>query len=85
MRRLWQSGIRWGKQTLILSLLNGITSEGILAEAYGREKVVDCVAYGMDAVKEGNRLTYRNMGKLCIGPPRGHPVAGKRAAGGSLL
>ncbi|NLI21266.1 MAG: ketopantoate reductase family protein [Clostridiales bacterium] len=63
-----------GEHTLILSLLNGITSEGIIAAAYGADKVIDCVAYGMDAVKEGNRLTYRNMGKLCIGPRNGDPV-----------
>ncbi len=56
-----------GDHTLILSLLNGISSEDVIANIYGREKVVDCVAYGMDAVKEGNRLTYRNMGKLCVG------------------
>lgn len=60
-----------GEDTVILSLLNGITSEGIIAEVYGEEKVVPCVAYGMDAVKEGSRLTYHNMGKLCIGPRQG--------------
>lgn len=56
-----------GENTLILSLLNGIRSEDDIAERYGREKVVDCVAYGMDAVKEGNRLTFGHTGKLCIG------------------
>ena len=53
--------------TLILSLLNGICSEEDIAAVYGREKVVDCVAYAMDAVKEGNRLTYGHTGKMCIG------------------
>jgi 2-dehydropantoate 2-reductase len=56
-----------GTDTLILSLLNGISSEEDIAAVYGREKVVDCVAYGMDAVKEGNRLTYTHTGRLCIG------------------
>ena len=56
-----------GGHTLILSLLNGISSETEIAEKYGREKVIDCIAYGMDAVKEGNRLTYGHAGKLCIG------------------
>ena len=55
------------KNTVILSLLNGITSEAIIGGVYGMDHVVYCVAYGMDAVREGNRLTYRNMGKLCIG------------------
>ncbi len=56
-----------GPDTLILSLLNGICSEDDIAAVYGRDKVVDCIAYGMDAVKEGNRLTYGHTGKLCIG------------------
>ncbi len=66
-----------GLHTLILSLLNGITSEGIIAKAYGMDKVVYCVAQGMDAVKVGSRLTYKNMGRLCIGPPDGGPVPEK--------
>ena len=56
-----------GDDTLILSLLNGISSEAEIASRYGMERVVDCVAYGMDAVKEGNRLTYGHTGRLCIG------------------
>ncbi len=56
-----------GEATLILSLLNGISSEAEIGARYGMDKVVDCVAYGMDAVKEGNRLTYGHAGKLCIG------------------
>jgi 2-dehydropantoate 2-reductase len=66
-----------GPDTLILSLLNGITSEGIIAQSYGMDKVVYCVAQGMDAVKVGNRLTYKNMGRLCIGPPDGGPLPEK--------
>ena len=56
-----------GPDSLIISLLNGISSEEAIGTVYGRDKVVDCVAYGMDAVKEGNRLTYAHTGKLCIG------------------
>jgi len=56
-----------GERTVILSLLNGITSEEIIAGAYGKEKVLDCVAQGMDAVKEGNRVQYTNMGMICFG------------------
>ncbi|MDD3921831.1 MAG: ketopantoate reductase family protein [Eubacteriales bacterium] len=56
-----------GENTLILSLLNGISSEEVIGKVYGREKIVDCVAYGMDAVKVGNKLTFGHMGKLCIG------------------
>lgn len=56
-----------GKDTIIISTLNGIISEEVLGEAFGHEKVVYCVAQGMDAVKEGNSLTYNSMGMLVIG------------------
>lgn len=56
-----------GENTVILSALNGITSEKVIAETYGQDKVICCVAQGMDAVKIGNRLTYDHMGMLCFG------------------
>ncbi len=56
-----------GDNTIILSALNGITSEALIGQAYGMEKVLYSVAQGMDAVKEGNKLTYQNMGLLCFG------------------
>lgn len=57
-----------GPDTVIISTLNGISSEGVIAEAFGMDRVVYCVAQGMDALKVGNHLTYRNMGMLCFGP-----------------
>ncbi len=56
-----------GPHTILLSLLNGISSEEVIGRALGIEKVVWCVAQGMDAVKTGNRLHYANMGQLCFG------------------
>ena len=56
-----------GENTILLSALNGISSEKMIAEAYGPEKVLYCVAQGMDAVKTGNKLTYENMGMLVFG------------------
>ncbi|MGI6168388.1 MAG: ketopantoate reductase family protein [Christensenellales bacterium] len=56
-----------GKDTIILSLLNGIVSEEIIGEALGNGHVLHCVAQGMDAVKLGNHLTYSHMGQLRIG------------------
>ena len=68
-----------GEQTIILSLLNGITSEQIIGEKFGMEKVLYCVAQGMDAVKTGNKLTYDNMGMLCFGDQE-PGIVSKRAA-----
>ena len=56
-----------GKQTVILSLLNGISSEGVIAERYGDKKVLGCVAIGMDAVRDKTSLRYTQLGKLQIG------------------
>lgn len=56
-----------GENTVFISVLNGITSETIIGEAYGMDKVLYCVAQGMDAVKVGNQLTYDHMGMLVIG------------------
>ena len=55
-----------GPDTVILSLLNGITSEGRLDAAYpGR--VLGCVAIGMDANRNGRDLVYKAPGKLQFG------------------
>lgn len=56
-----------GENTIIISALNGISSEGVIGDAYGTDKVLYCVAQGMDAVKVGNKLTYANMGMLVFG------------------
>lgn len=65
-----------GKETIILSLLNGISSEEILGERFGKERVLYCVAQGMDAVKIGQQLTYTKMGHLLVGVPEDEPEKG---------
>lgn len=55
-----------GPDTTVISVLNGITSEQIIAEAVPEKQIVDCVALGMDAVREGRTLTYNSTGKLQI-------------------
>ena len=56
-----------GEQTIILSALNGISSEAEIGKYYGMENILYCVAQGMDAVKVGNQLTYDHKGILCFG------------------
>lgn len=56
-----------GRNTVILSLLNGISSEEIIGASFGADKLLYSVAQGMDAVKVGNRLTYHHMGMICFG------------------
>ena len=55
-----------GENTLIVSLMNGISSERRLAEIFGWDKVVNAVAY-MDAVKVGNQVTYGSIGMIIFG------------------
>lgn len=58
-----------GPDTILLSVLNGISSEQVLGSRFGSEKVLLCTAQGMDAVHEGNTLCYANPGSLTIGEP----------------
>lgn len=56
-----------GENTIILSVLNGISSEEIIAARYGMNKLIYTVAQGMDAMKFGNVFQYTRMGHLHIG------------------
>lgn len=60
-----------GPDTTVISALNGISSEQVLSDAFGAEKVVWCVAQKMSAVKEGNQATCPSFGELALGVPVG--------------
>lgn len=55
-----------GENTMIVSLMNGISSERVLADHFGWDRVVNAVAY-MDAVKVDNRVTFSSIGKIIFG------------------
>ncbi len=56
-----------GPDTIIISAINGVTSEEILSRRFGREKVIHTVAQGMDAAFFSGKLTYKIRGCLCFG------------------
>ena len=56
-----------GEDTIIISVLNGISSEEVIAGRFGQEHLIYTVAQGMDAMKFGEKLTYSKMGLLVIG------------------
>ena len=56
-----------GPDTVVFSVLNGITSEEKIIERFGDRNVLYCVALGMDAVRKGTELTYEHQGMLKIG------------------
>lgn len=55
------------EHTIIMSVMNGIDSEEILAEAFGKEHMIYTVAQAMDAMKFDNALNYTKSGELRIG------------------
>lgn len=56
-----------GDGTVILPLLNGITSEAVLGRAFGAEKVLHGFVVGNDVVREGTRTRYSRIGRLFLG------------------
>lgn len=56
-----------GPDTVIVSVLNGITSEEVIEGARTAGTVVHSVAQAMDALREGTAVTYSRIGELRIG------------------
>ena len=75
-----------GENTLLISLINGVTSEGVMAERFGDANVLYAVAQGMDAVKTGNSLVYAQTGMIVLGEKEPGPVSERvRAAADYLI
>ena len=55
------------ERTIILSLLNGITSEEIIGKTFGMDGIIHCIVQGMDPIKENNQVTYTHFGQVCLG------------------
>lgn len=56
-----------GEDTIIISALNGISSEEVIGKVFGFDKMLYCVAQGMDADKLDNKMNYTHMGMLAFG------------------
>lgn len=56
-----------GKDTVIISVMNGIDSEERLGAVYGMDKVLYAIALGIDALREGNRVRYTTQGRILFG------------------
>jgi len=56
-----------GKDTIIISLLNGISSEEIIGRKYGRERLPLAFVMGTDAAHEGEETTYKQKGTVYFG------------------
>jgi 2-dehydropantoate 2-reductase len=51
-----------GDDTSIISVMNGLDSEQIIGAMYGRDKVLYAISVGIDALREGNLITYSRPG-----------------------
>ncbi len=60
-----------GENTLILSLLNGVTSEEIIAKTYGNSKVLYSYFIGHSAVRTGRYITHDDFNILVFGASAG--------------
>ncbi|SFC58501.1 2-dehydropantoate 2-reductase [Parapedobacter composti] len=56
-----------GQHTCFLSLLNGISSEKTIGEAYGIERVLYAFGIAMDAQRTGRDVSYTDMGHMVFG------------------
>ncbi len=74
-----------GAGTTILSVMNGLDSEETLGAVYGMDKVLYAVSVGIDAVREGNRVTYTKPGKLYFGEATNTPPSERVRRVGTLL
>ncbi|WP_248343491.1 ketopantoate reductase family protein [Anaeromyxobacter paludicola] len=74
-----------GERTVVISLLNGVASEGALARAFGAEKVLPAFVIGNDVVREGTRISYTRFGTLVFGAPSNDPADPRVVAVRALL
>ncbi|MDZ7760758.1 MAG: ketopantoate reductase family protein [Desulfovermiculus sp.] len=58
------------ENTLIISVMNGIDSEEILARTYGWDQVLYAIALGIDAQREPNQIRVTNQGTVYFGEQR---------------
>ena len=64
-----------GDTAVVMSLMNGITSEGVIAGVVGADRVVPAMILGIDAMSEGDGFRYLNRGTIHYGAdPERHPV-----------
>ena len=55
------------EDTVILSLLNGVTSEDIIADVYGKDKMLYSYFIGHSSVRCGNSVTHDDVNTIVFG------------------
>lgn len=55
------------KDTIIISLLNGVTSEALIAEAYGWDKILPAYYIGSSAMRSGEKIIHDGIATIVFG------------------
>jgi 2-dehydropantoate 2-reductase len=66
-----------GPDTIILSLLNGISSEEIVGQRYGMDKMLYSMCVGIDAVRSQNKIHFTNFGQINFGEKQNKAYSSK--------
>jgi len=66
-----------GRDTIILSLLNGINSEQIIGEVYGMDKMLLSFSVGIDAVRDDTAVNFTKRGKIIFGEEKNTQYSAK--------
>lgn len=68
-----------GEETIFISVMNGLESEETIATVYGKEHVLYAISLGIDAVREGNRITVVHPGTQYFGEMKNDTITPKVA------
>lgn len=66
-----------GRNTIVMSLLNGISSEEIIGKEIGMAHLLYAYGIGMDAVRKGYAVTYANTGRIVFGEKHNEVISGR--------
>jgi 2-dehydropantoate 2-reductase len=66
-----------GAATTIVSMMNGLDSEEIIGAVHGMDKVLYGVSVGIDAQRDGNRITYTKPGTHYFGEATNAPPSAR--------
>ena len=56
-----------GENTTIISVMNGLDSEPYIGSIYGMDKILYAVSVGIDALRQGNHVSFSSPGKHYFG------------------
>lgn len=66
-----------GKDTIILSLLNGINSEEIIGKHYDMNQILYSLVFKIDATREGNKISHSLPGTIAFGNKNNEVLSNK--------